>query len=347
MAAAYQWIQSSPVEVKRDIRLFSQIAFVTLGVMLWDVLGNLSFSFSIMRGRRRVTSILYFILQLCMILHPLFVVLSVNEYSGVSCGSRTWLSKVFGLIAVVCSSTMFLLRTIEIWGHGVTTMGGLGLPLLLQIGLWIRDLFPSKRTNIGVPFCDFIRTDSRLTLILTFYYSSLLVFMFFGLSAFKLVSFGRGKTVNRLFIGEGVIYFLPAALAYLAQAVLPSMHRNPVFGILGYPLSVVYPALCACLMYRGITDLGVDPRRPPYTSGFTQPSTNPQFVFASTPARGTPVGSPGLEGPSTSPLVSQDTELLSMDSRELNMKIDAELGIGQEGNQRTAATSKYPRFMKM
>jgi len=241
-------------ELLRDLRIFSALGLVLIGVATWEVVVTFAFDWSIITGRRRWrwTMVLYFLCRIGIFLPIWAITIQNTAIAEVNCAGLGWTNKISEAIGMCVASGILALRTYAVWGQD-RIIGCVLLALWVgQVALWTYLVtFWTSTWSPVLMVCEAVRMPAPASIyVATFSYT--VGFDAFVLAAMVLKLFRHAKAggIGALLLNDGISYFIASVLANGTAMVFASLNLNPVMALMGVPFASVMCPIAATRLFR-------------------------------------------------------------------------------------------------
>ncbi|KIY49568.1 hypothetical protein FISHEDRAFT_41714 [Fistulina hepatica ATCC 64428] len=221
---------ASPVENEKDYIVFQNTIFTLFGLYLWELLTTWNFEWSLLTRRRKFRwplVIFFFLSRYCILLAFIGLILSFSDTAKINCVALYTFNSWTGNMAILCSSTSLMLRTIALWERKLKVV----IPLvILCLGHWAvlyRGMFIVTATWDDTRHSCLVTQTTPSLLTVTFFFTMGFDFVILVFTFIALYSKHSARTdLWKLLFQDGLIYFLVSFTTNCIPAVLNVLNLN-------------------------------------------------------------------------------------------------------------------------
>lgn len=243
-----------PATIFTEFSAFVKLIHVVDGIYIWEFICNLSFEWSLLRGRRqwRWTSALYIACRVATIAQVLADLVGLNVMGPINC--RLWLIflLIFGYAATSLSLSLYALRSVAVWQRSLPiTLFSVAI-ILANIGVWIRCVVEAQSQWVAVTESCSWQGTHRTLLDNTLLLGTELVLIV--LMASGIYSHNPGARAFKIMYREGLFWLVVAAVMQTVPVVFLILNLNEAMNVMFIIPSAICTSIGATRMYRALSD---------------------------------------------------------------------------------------------
>ncbi|KAH9974552.1 hypothetical protein BGW80DRAFT_1301098 [Lactifluus volemus] len=244
----------NPSTIVAEYTAWVKLLHVIDGVYLWEFICNLSFEWSLLRGRRqwRWTAAFYIACRLATIAEVVSNIVGFDVTSPINCKIWSQLLALFVYAAGTLSLSLYAVRSVAVWQRSLLITIISGAIILANFGAWIRRIVQADAVwNPQTMACLRIHTDRALLNNMMLLSAEVI---FFVLMASGIYYRNPGPRAFRIMCREGLLWLVVAILVQIIPTSFLLLNLNDVMNVMFITPSVVCTSIGATRMYRTLSD---------------------------------------------------------------------------------------------
>ncbi|KAJ7283873.1 hypothetical protein C8J57DRAFT_1293850 [Mycena rebaudengoi] len=252
---------SDPAEIIKDSDAFTKIIFVLFGVYIWEVLMTCGFEWSLLTRRRqfRWPLVFFFLSRYCMLFSFIGLIISITVAHPVNCGALFTFNSWTGNMAILCSSTSLMLRTIALWERKRAVVIPLGVLAAAHWILLYRTMFVVRAVWDNSLKTCIVASTSPALLNITFFFTMGFDFIILLTTAVALLARHSARTdLWKLLFTDGLVFFIVSFSTNCIPAVLNLLNLNTPMNVIATIPAATVSTIAACRAVMRLLDYNSD-----------------------------------------------------------------------------------------
>jgi len=245
-----------PGIISTEFSAFVKLIHVVDGIYIWEFICNLSFEWSLLRGRRqwRWTASFYIACRVATIAEVLATFIGFDMSREINC--KLWSKFVAFFVYAVgtFSLSLYAIRSVAIWQRTLPITILSAAIILTNVGAWIRRVIEARsKWNPQAQLC--VRSHTHTALLNNILLlATEVVFLLLMAAGIYYRNPGSLARAFKIMYREGLLWLVSAVIVQIVPTVFLIMNLNDVLNVMFVIPSVFCTSIGATRMYRTLSD---------------------------------------------------------------------------------------------